>query len=102
MIYGWCGPARCAFSVGFKTSVSVGSRTVQNWCLVSSGQAISGQDTEIIFEISVFGQSIRVDKSELTRNSSLISLQSVLCFPVSSPIRVSLLRKKERRNERNR
>ena len=37
--------------------------TRQNWCLVSFGQAIS-EIHKITFEMSVFGQSIRVDKSE--------------------------------------
>ena len=66
-MYGWCGPARYASGVGFEMSVSFGSGTVQNWCPVSSGQAISVQKTctEIIFDISVFGPSTRVDKSEL-------------------------------------
>ena len=60
MMYRWCGPARCASSVEIKTSPSFGSRTVQNWCLVSPGEATSVRTTEKSFDISVFGQSIRV------------------------------------------
>ena len=47
-MYGWCGPARYAASVGLKTPVSFASETVQNWCLVSSGQARSVRNTEHI------------------------------------------------------
>ena len=43
MVYGWCGPARYASSVGFKTSILLGSGTVQNSCLVSFGQTICGR-----------------------------------------------------------
>ena len=59
VVYGWCDPGRYSSRVVFKTSLSVGSGTMHNWCLVSSGRAISGRNTESSLEISVFGQSIR-------------------------------------------
>ena len=54
------------------------SGTVQNWCLVSSGQAISDRNTKNVSEISVFWPSIIFDKSNLARNSSWVYTNPVL------------------------
>ena len=54
IMYGWCGPTRYPFSAGLKAYVSFGAGTIQNWCLVSSDQAISVRSTENISEISAF------------------------------------------------
>ena len=68
--------------------VSASSGTGRNLCLVSSRQVLSDRDRE---EISVFRPSIRFDKSHLARNYSWISLHTLFRFPVSAPIRVSLI-----------
>ena len=88
----WCGPARYASSQCWDHNLSCGdSGTVQNWGLVSSGQAISGRNTENIFYIPGFALLDMI--TELIRRKSQeifpsISLQTVFCFPVSSPISV--------------
>ena len=49
------------------TPVLASSWTVQDCCLVSSGQAISDRSTENVLEISVFWPSISFDNSDLAR-----------------------------------
>ena len=61
MLWDALSPSRYASSVGFKTSVSVNSGAGQDWCLVSSGDVLSGQTTENHLEISVVGQLIRLE-----------------------------------------
>ena len=84
-------PARYAYSVGLKPSVSVSSGTLLVWNLepYKTGafcrlpRHFWSKYIFLFSGISVFGQSITVDQSELPRISSLISLQPVFCFPVS-------------------
>ena len=85
-------PVMYASCVGFKTTVSApSSGTVHNWCWSRlAGPFLIGMQ-KISQEIHyVLLPSTRLVKLDLARESSWVSPQTLFCFPVSGPIRVSL------------